>query len=312
MKHAWISGALACGMLLIAVAAYTLSHWGGVLTGRKIIHQEESKYQNLYITRKGSVITLRAGSLLVKSSAMDLSSPNRLVIEYTRMMMLGTGYVDTPRSMLVLGLGGGTMTKYLRSYFPKARIVSIEFDEAVVSLAREHFGFEPDENMELAVMDGRRYLSKTDQTYDIVFLDAFHGDYIPFHLMTREFLSLVRSRLAPGGVVVSNTWQGQKLSQRETATYQAVFGNFDNYLGVRSSNRVIIAGREGRTLDRRELLARMSESQQRLGYREIDLVQLFNTHYQGSPAPSLAEALTDDFAPVNLLVDRRSVSEEEE
>lgn len=54
MKHAWISGALACGMLLIAVAAYTLSHWGGALTGREIIHQEESKYQNLYITRKGS------------------------------------------------------------------------------------------------------------------------------------------------------------------------------------------------------------------------------------------------------------------
>lgn len=312
MKHAWISGALACGMLLIAVAAYTLSHWGEVLTGREIIHQEETKYQNLYITRKGSVITLQAGSLLFKSSAMDLSAPNRLVIEYTRMMMLGTGYVDNPRSMLVLGLGGGSMTKYLRSYFPEARIVSIEFDEAVVSLAREYFGFEPDENMELAVMDGRRYLAGTGQNFNIIFLDAFHGDYIPFHLMTREFLTLVKSRLAPGGVVVSNTWQGQKLSQRETATYQAVFGSFDNYLGKRSSNRVIIAGRDGRSSDRRALLARMTESQQRLGYREIDLVQLFNTHYQGSPAPSLSEALTDDFAPVNLLVDRRPVHEEEE
>ncbi|MFP4314626.1 MAG: spermidine synthase [Desulfovibrionales bacterium] len=295
----------AAGVILAVVlagAALALSKWGAaVLVGDEVLHTSESRYQNIYVTREGDVVTLRAGSLLARSSAMDWSDPYRHVIEYTEMMMVGTGYVDDPQSALVVGLGGGTVTKYLRRYFPEMRIVSVEFDEEIVPLAEQYFDFVPDQGMEIVVMDGRRYLAKTREKFDLIFLDAFHGDYIPFHLMTREFLQMVQEHLTPQGVVVSNTWSSQKLSRRESATYAEVFGHFDSYMGRHSANRIIVAKKNGGRMDRDTLHAALAAAQERIGYQEINLPLLFQRHYRQDEGP-FDEPLVDDFAPVNLLI----------
>ena len=306
MKSAFFLVALPVGTALLTTAFFLLPLSWGLLPGKDVLHSTESRYQNLYVLREGDILTLRAGSLLSRSSAVDLADPSRLVLEYTRMMMLGTAYVHEPKSMLMVGLGGGSLSTYLRRYFPEARIVNVEFDPEVPPLAEEYFGFTPDETMDVVVMDGRRFLRETAQRFDIIFLDAFHGGYIPFHLMTREFLEIVREHLNPEGVVVSNTWQGQRLSERETATYAAVFGDFDNYLGTASTNRIIVARRDGRTRSKEEVAKRMAEAQERYRFRDIDLRELFADHYRPVDHVSGAPPLTDDHAPVNLLVGRPS------
>ena len=69
-------------------------------------------------------------------------------------------------------------------------------------------------------------------------LDAYEHQYIPEHMLTREFLSEVRSLLAPGGIVAANTFSSSRLYQNESVTYASVFGQFYN---LRSGNRVILA-----------------------------------------------------------------------
>ena len=69
-------------------------------------------------------------------------------------------------------------------------------------------------------------------------LDAYERQYIPEHMLTREFLTEVRSLLTPDGVVAANTFSSSRLYQNESVTYRSVFGPFYN---LKSGNRVILA-----------------------------------------------------------------------
>ena len=88
--------------------------------------------------------------------------------------------------------------------------------------------------------------------YDLIMLDAFNGDYIPEHLMTREYLQEIRELLVDGGVVASNTFAISQLYHNESVTYDSVFGIFYNLKSPDTANRVIIA-RRGPLPDRQEL-----------------------------------------------------------
>ena len=56
----------------------------------------------------------------------------------------------------------------------------------------------------MEVGDGRQFLTREEKRWDVIVVDAFFADAIPFHLVTREFMEIVQERLAPGGVVVTN------------------------------------------------------------------------------------------------------------
>ena len=61
--------------------------------------------------------------------------------------------------------------------------------------------------------------------HDLIMLDAFNGDYIPEHLMTREYLEETSKLMAENAVVVANTFSISQLYHHESTTYQAVFGS---------------------------------------------------------------------------------------
>ena len=274
-----------------------------------LLFKKESPYQTIYVTQHDSLVNLRAGSKFARSSAYDKDNPYRHVLEYTELMVMGLSYLDNPRNALIIGLGGGTLTKYLKKYYPDLVIDNVEMDPVVVDVAREYFDFTESRDNQVFVMDGRRFLRKNDRKYDLIFLDAYYGDYIPFHLLTREFLSLVKNRLTEKGVVVSNTWRSPGLYNRESATWAEVFGSFDSYLGRRSSNRVVIATNSAVRYSEAELIARMDQAQRQTGFEELDLTAMaLSTLDRELAWPDDTPLLTDDFAPVNLLRDPRQSS----
>jgi spermidine synthase len=82
--------------------------------------------------------------------------------------------------------------------------------------------------MKVAIDDGRRYLDRSKRRYDAILIDAFFSDAIPFHLFTQEFMELARSRLNPGGVIVTNTigsiaGETSQLFRSVYRTYRSVF-----------------------------------------------------------------------------------------
>lgn len=295
------------GAVLVIAAGMT----GGVNTSFAVVHSKivfeaESPYQTVYVTRKGNILALRNGSRFARSTFMDVTDPYHHIFEYTGLMMMALAYVSEPQNALVIGLGGGTVPRYIKKYYPDLDISNVEMDPVVAEVATKYFDFVDTASNRIVVMDGRRFLSRSKEKYDLIFLDAYYGGYVPFHLLTREFLTLVRDHLSDNGVVVSNTWRAHELYERESATWAAVFGHFDSFLGQRSGNRIVIATKTGRRRTPDELLELMAATQKRRQFKEIDLPKMAAATLDWQPSwPQDTPLLTDDFAPVNLLVDPR-------
>jgi spermidine synthase len=132
---------------------------------------------------------------IVDSRTWQSYLPNVNVVEIAK------GFFPEPGAMLLLGLGGGSIAKSFHR--DGWQVDAVEIDPAVTRVARTYFGLDPAE-AEVYEMDARRFLISRDRTYDVIVMDAFGSSSIPFHLVTAEAFGLIRSHLAPGGVLAMN------------------------------------------------------------------------------------------------------------
>jgi len=302
--HKRFSGPLA-GLLLGAMAGGTLVCGTLLAADREVLHKEQSLYHTLMIVAEPSRVcmqfSVRNGSR--NQSCINPRHPKRMVFGYTRMMMAALLLVPEPRTVLVAGLGGGTLPTALVELLPDVRIDVVEIDQAVVDAARGYFDFEESERMRVHIRDARVFAKRAlrqGRQYDLVLLDAYSGDYIPEHLMTAEFLDEIRRLLAPGGVVAANTFATSRLYDYESVTYQSVFGEFFNFRLKTSNNRVILAG-NGPLPDRAQLRTNARAWRTALTAYDVPI-----TSYPARLSRKIdwdlsKRPLTDQYAPANLL-----------
>ena len=105
----------------------------------------------------------------------------------------------------------------------------MEIDPGVITAAKTYFGLRETERMRYRAGDGRVFLNRSNERYDLILLDAYRGGYVPFHLLTREFYALVKQRLAPGGAAAFNVHDGSKLYASTVKTLGEVFPALDLY-----------------------------------------------------------------------------------
>ena len=205
--------------------------------------------------------------------------------------------VDNPRNVLVVGLGGGTIPSFVRRHFPEARIDAVDIDPGVVEVARSHFGFREDANMRAYVEDGRRFIERTGRRYDVIFLDAFGVDSVPYSLATREFLVSVRRALSPGGAVIGNIWgrDYNPLYDSMLRTYLAVYDEVSVVDVHGSGNRILVALPWKPALSSQELVRRARQLTRRLSLRS-DLGDIVERGYQRARAMG-GRILTDAGGP---------------
>ena len=137
---------------------------------------------------------------------------------------------------------------------------------------------------------------------DLIFVDAFTGSYIPFHLMTREFYQLVRSRLALHGVAAFNFLPTAEVFESNLRTVKLVFDNLDFFnSGERQldTTNVILFGRLD-PLSEAETLQRAVAAQARYKFR-FDVSQLVTERRFPDPKVLKGDVLTDDFAAADVL-----------
>ena len=120
---------------------------------------------------------------------------------YVDVLELTKRFYDEPGSMLLVGLGAGSVVKSFNRDGWQVR--SVEIDPVVTQLARAHFGY-VDADGPVFHEDGRRFLVDHQDVYDLIIMDAFGSSAVPFHLVTTEAFALVRSRLRPGGLLAMN------------------------------------------------------------------------------------------------------------
>ena len=192
----------------------------------EVVFAEDTRYHRLAVVDDADSRYLRFDNSL--QSAMVKDDPYETRYRYTDFFHLGLAYNPDARNVLFIGLGAGSSEKRMLRDFPTLRLQAVELDPVVVDVAYEYFGLPKTPRLRVDVGDGRRFLADREQRWDVIVIDAFFADAIPAHLVTQEFLALARSRLAPGGVVVTNAigalaGPGSKLFRSIYKTYRTAF-----------------------------------------------------------------------------------------
>ena len=117
---------------------------------------------------------------------IDLKDPDAMPVSYTRIMPVALAYPEAPKRILMIGLGAGSISTYLARAMPDAQIDVVELDPGVI--AAEGNIWEETDKVHLIESDGRVYLNRHKELYDVILLDAFRELGVPFHLLNAGVL----------------------------------------------------------------------------------------------------------------------------
>jgi len=143
----------------------------------RLIYQEFDDDGTLEIIDDAGLRSLHFGSE-AKQSTMSLSEPDKLVLDYVRAMASWQLFKPVLQDdVLLIGLGGGSISKYLLQHFPDCRLKVIEYRRSVVKVARSHFSLPLDPRLKIQIGDGGLYVRKAKDTeskrYGLMIIDAF-------------------------------------------------------------------------------------------------------------------------------------------
>lgn len=303
------AGALVAGMLALLLVSSAAGR-GQIKPPYRgeLVFETESEYNYIQVLRDGDdyLLALNEGQAI-----HSVYNPNELLTggpwDYFMIapMFNDNALATPPESALMIGLAGGTAARQLLAAFPILEIDGVEIDEAVADAGERYFAMS-DPRLNVIIEDGRYYLRTTDQTYDIIGVDAYKQPYIPFQLTTREFFSEAKAKLNDCGVVVVNAGRTEtdfRLVDVIASTMRAVFPavyaiDVELYtntmvIGTTCASSVATFVSNANAMDSAEIAKPVAESAVRSGrIREIE--------------PG-GRVFTDDLAPVELVVDEMIV-----
>jgi predicted membrane-bound spermidine synthase len=193
-----------------------------VAAGQRLLMYDESSYHDIAVTenvRWGSQLLPPQGvrrwlkfNEMMESGIFPYRGEYLNAVEYTDVLHLALVWTPRPRSLLVVGGGGGVVPTQFRIHYgtktPETpapsleRIDVLELDQKVKDAAEKYFRAN---GSEFHIGDARMNLRRLQGPYDLILLDAYSaGGQIPFHLLTWEFLKEVKDKLSPNGVLITN------------------------------------------------------------------------------------------------------------
>lgn len=265
------------------------------LSSSTILYAQESPYQFIRVVKEHDKNLL----LVNEGAGVQSISLNEkgLTESYTDILATLPTFFPATHSLeiLVIGVAGGSLITQIQQHYPdrELHIDAVEIDGAMFTVAENYFDLQKEDAVQI-IMDGRRFLQKTKKKYDIIFVDAYREElYVPFHLTTKEFFSLISERLTPTGIFAMNVLGedagGLLLYLEETA--RAIFPIVTSSHLPHTLNNVVLANFEQLQWER------LAEAPQHLQLAAHTLKN-FREVIPGN------HILTDDRAPVEYLTDK--------
>ena len=158
------------------------------------------------VRERDGVRTLHLGSETIQS-AMRLDEPHALELAYTRAMMGFLLFASAPQRILTIGLGGGSLSKFLYYRMPQATQKVVEISAEVITVARRFFFLPPDDSrLTVEVGEGTRYVAQCQEAIDVLLIDAYDGRSLAAAFKVDGFYAAARAALSPRGVLAMNLW----------------------------------------------------------------------------------------------------------
>ncbi len=290
--------ALALCLLLAAAPAHAKE---------RILLERDSPYHHLWVTEDDTYRWLRADNIW--HTQMLRSDPNGRGLPYTDYIDLAFLFDPDIHSVLVIGLGGGTIPKRFVRDYPEVKVDAVEIDPDVIKIAKRYFYVKEHSRLKIHQADGRQFLRRSKQKYDLIVLDAYYADTVPFFLTTKEFFAIVKDHLTPKGVFVNNTigtLQGSKSKFYRSVyrTMKVVFGRAYPFAVPESGplmNIEIFAVRSSQPVKLETLRARARRLQGKV-IKDPYLMERVGNYLRGPIKTNDVPTLTDDYAPVDALL----------
>jgi spermidine synthase len=178
--------------------------------------QRAAQKSDVEVSETDGVRSLHLGSSTVQSS-MRLQAPFELELSYTRGMMCFLLFSDKVKDVLAIGLGGGSIPKYIHHHLPEITVKVVEINPQVIRIGRSQF-FVPNDDERFSIIegDGIVYLDENPDSAQVLMIDAFDSNGIPADMGSQEFFDSCAAALTRDGMMAMNLWGSDR--------------NFDIYL----------------------------------------------------------------------------------
>ena len=173
---------------------------------------------------------------------MKISDPAELVLAYTKAMMGFLLFRKEPENVLMIGLGGGSMPKFVYHNIPNCRVTVVEKNQRVVMAARQYFGV-PENNERFTVIteDGFKWLDQSRKLFDVIMVDGY-DPYSPDEtLATVDFYALAHEHLIEQGVLVINCWTRDRRLEKNVQNIGEVLEEMIIIPATRKGNVALMA-----------------------------------------------------------------------
>lgn len=196
-----------------------------------------------YLVEQDGQLTLAFSELAVQST-MDAAAPDRLVLEYSRLMLASLLFVPEPRQIGMVGLGGGSLVKACHRHLPGAHMAVAEISPAVIAL-RDRFRIPPDdERLTILCADGAGWVATHDRAFDLLWVDGFDIGGMPAALTTQRFYDDCHAALRDGGVLAINMYADDALNNAWVERVAASFARSVSVVDTADGdNRIVFAAR---------------------------------------------------------------------
>ena len=261
------------GALILAIVYLPRSSFFPRTAYGPILFEKTSSFSNLRVRGSGSMRHLlfvdESGREGLQTS-LDLADPGKLQIPYTRALFASLLFRNPQDKVLLVGLGGGGMLRFLEHHFPETVVEAVEIDPVVVSLAAQYFGTTQKPGIRIHTEDAFVFLEQPNR-YDAIYMDAFLRpsvdgavDSRTSRLKTKSFLRTIRERLLPGGVLACNLVARRKSTPADLAALREVFPMVKTIRVKGTGNLVAIAGNGATGRTREEWISHGESVEKRL------------------------------------------------
>src|SRR5690348_15841042 len=158
----------------------------------------------VYLSEQNGVRSLHLGNSMVQS-AMRLAAPNQLELTYTRCMMGFMLFHPQPENILMIGLGGGYLVKFVYHGLLQTKTTVVEINPQVVMFARNYFCVPPDDSrLQVLIAEGSEYIANHPSSTDVLMVDGFDDGCLVDSLCIQDFYNHARTVLQRSGALVVN------------------------------------------------------------------------------------------------------------
>jgi spermidine synthase len=231
--------------------------------------------------------------------------PDEIISNYCKYMTLFMTMIERPpERVLFIGLGVGIIPRFVGKHFPEATIDVVEIDPDIPEIAERYFAYAKSAGTNIIIKDGRDFINRNGEKYDLIFVDAYTTHNIPFQLTTQEFYRKVRKALKPHGIVsvnIANLGKAQFIAS-ELKTIKSVFPQLEVYVCPSQSNYMPFAAPEWKSARAAwKKKAEKIDTDLKFSYKMKDIMATRMKKTELDEMIKDAIILTDDYAPVETM-----------